>query len=84
MAVTYVPAPSFILAMQLLSTAGFVRTMSATGAVEAEPLCLRKARPFAIIVFGFIGTLYSNITSLKVRMLHLATQAASPLRLRAV
>ena len=66
-AVTYVPAPSFILALQLLSCAVFVRTLSAAGAVEAEPLTLAKARPFAVIVFGFIGTLYSNITSLKAR-----------------
>lgn len=61
------PAPSFILALQLLSCAVFVRTLSAAGAVEAEPLTLAKARPFAVIVFGFIGTLYSNITSLKAR-----------------
>jgi hypothetical protein len=66
-AVTYVPAPSFILALQLLSCAGFVRTLSAAGVVDAEPITLRKARPFAVIVFGFIGTLYSNITALKVR-----------------
>ena len=65
-AVTYIPAPSFILTLQLLSSAGFVKTLAATGTVEAEPLSLAKARPFAIIVFGFIGTLYSNITSLKV------------------
>ncbi|KAK9834889.1 hypothetical protein WJX81_006759 [Elliptochloris bilobata] len=64
-AVTYVPAPSFILALQLLSCAAFVRTLSAVGAVEAEPLTLHKARPFAVIVLGFIGTLYANITSLK-------------------
>jgi len=61
-----VPAPSFILALQLLSCAGFVRTLSAAGVVDAEPITLRKARPFAVIVFGFIGTLYSNITALKV------------------
>ena len=61
------PAPSFILALQLLSCAVFVRTLSAAGAVEAEPLTVAKARPFAVIVFGFIGTLYSNITSLKAR-----------------
>lgn len=60
------PAPSFILALQLLSCAGFVRTLSAAGVVDAEPITLRKARPFAVIVFGFIGTLYSNITALKV------------------
>ena len=80
-AVTYVPAPSFILALQLLSCAVFVRTLSAAGAVEAEPLTLAKARPFAVIVFGFIGTLYSNITSLKARAWLRAPSASFSMRL---
>ena len=65
-AVTYVPAPSFILACQLGSCALFVRTLAAAGAVECEPLQTEKAKKFALIVFGFIGTLFASVTSLKV------------------
>ena len=66
-AVTYIPAPSFILTCQLASTALFVKGMASTGAVEAEPLSWSKSKKFALIVFGFIGTLFSSVTSLKVR-----------------
>ena len=65
-AVTYVPAPSFILACQLGSCALFVKSMAVAGVVEAEPLQAEKARKFALIVFGFIGTLFASVTSLKV------------------
>lgn len=65
-AVTYIPAPSFILACQLGSTAAFVKGMAVAGAVEAEPLCFVKAKEFALIVFGFIGTLFASVTALKV------------------
>lgn len=66
-AVTYIPAPSFILACQLGSTALFVKGMAVAGAVEAEPLCWAKSKKFALIVFGFIGTLFASVTSLKVK-----------------
>ena len=65
-AVTYVPAPSFILLCQLASCALFVKGLAVTGAVEAEPLEPEKAKKFALIVFGFIGTLFSSVTSLRV------------------
>lgn len=66
-AVTYIPAPSFILACQLASTAGFVKIMATAGVVEAEPLSWGKSKKFALIVFGFIGTLFASVTSLKVQ-----------------
>ena len=68
-AVTYIPAPSFILTCQLASTALFVKGMASAGAVEAEPLSWGKSKKFALIVFGFIGTLFSSVTSLKVSLL---------------
>jgi len=64
-AVTRIPAPSFILACQLGSTALFVKGMAVAGAVEAEPLSWNKSKKFALIVFGFIGTLFASVTSLK-------------------
>ena len=65
---TYVPAPSFILACQLATCAIFVKVMAMAGAVEAEPLTVEKSKKFALIVFGFIGTLFASVTSLRVRL----------------
>ncbi len=65
-AVTYIPAPSFILFCQLASCALFVKLSAIAGVVDAEPLEWEKAKKFALIVFGFIGTLFSNVTSLRV------------------
>jgi len=44
-----------------------VKGMAVAGAVEAEPLSWNKSKKFALIVFGFIGTLFASVTSLKVR-----------------
>jgi GDP-mannose transporter len=64
-AVTYLPAPSFILLAQLASCALAVRGAAAAGVVECEPLEAGKARKFALIVVGFIGTLFANVTALR-------------------
>jgi hypothetical protein len=37
------------------------------GFIEAEGLEWEKSKKFALIVAGFIGTLFSNVTSLRVR-----------------
>jgi hypothetical protein len=68
-AVTYVPAPSFILFCQLASCAAFVKGLSVAGVVECEPLEYEKSKKFALIVFGFIGTLFANVTALRVSAL---------------
>lgn len=36
------------------------------GFIEAEGLEWGKSKKFALIVAGFIGTLFSNVTSLRV------------------
>ena len=64
-AVTYLPAPSFILLAQLSSCALFIRFLASTGVVECEKLEKTKAKKFALIVFGFIGTLFANVSTLK-------------------
>ena len=63
---TYIPAPSFILFCQLSSCALYVKLSAVAGVVDAEPLEWEKSKKFALIVFGFIGTLFSNVTSLRV------------------
>ena len=64
-AVTYLPAPSFILLAQLASCALFIRGLASAGVVECEKLEKAKAKKFALIVFGFIGTLFANVSTLK-------------------
>ena len=63
---TYIPCPSFILFCQLSSCALYVKLSAVAGVVDAEPLEWEKSKKFALIVFGFIGTLFSNVTSLRV------------------
>jgi len=65
-AVTYIPAPSFILFCQLASCAAYVKFSAMAGVIEAEGLEWEKSKKFALIVAGFIGTLFSNVTSLRV------------------
>ena len=70
-AVTYIPAPSFILFCQLASCAAYVKLSSMAGFITAEGLEWGKSKKFALIVFGFIGTLFANVTSLRVCFLGL-------------
>ena len=65
---TYIPAPSFILFCQLASCALYVKISAVAGVLEAEPLEWEKSKKFALIVFGFIGTLFANVTSLRVSL----------------
>ena len=53
-----------------------LQVLAAAGQVECEALQWTKCQKFALIVFGFIGTLYSNVTSLKV-CVHLGNTARS-------
>ena len=64
-AVTHLPAPSFILLAQLATCALFVRGLAAARVVECEPLERGKAAKFGLIVVGFIGTLFANVTTLR-------------------
>ena len=67
-AVTYIPAPSFILFCQLASCALYVKISAVAGVLECESLEWEKSKKFALIVFGFIGTLFANVTSLRVSL----------------
>jgi GDP-mannose transporter len=61
LAVHNVKAPVFILMMQLLFAAGVVKGSAVAGVVEAEKLQWTLVKPFILIIFGFLGTLYANI-----------------------
>ena len=74
---TYIPAPSFILFCQLASCALYVKLSAVAGVVDAEPLEWEKSKKFALIVFGFIGTLFANVTSLRVKAKHRCTTQAA-------
>ena len=54
-----------------------MQVLAAFGQVECEGLQWTKAQKFALIVLGFIGTLYSNVTSLKVRAVRALTMSGS-------
>lgn len=65
-AITHVPTPSFLLFLQLASCSVFIKGMALGKWVDAEELEWGKAKEFLLVVLGFIGTLYSNMTVLKV------------------
>jgi GDP-mannose transporter len=54
-------APVFILILQLAFAAIVVKSCSVCGVLEAEKLRWGLMRPFLLVVFGFLGTLYANI-----------------------
>ena len=60
------PAVCVCLLQHTKKTAPPLQVLAAAGQVECEALQWTKCQKFALIVFGFIGTLYSNVTSLKV------------------
>lgn len=59
-AVHTLEAPVFILVSQLLFSAFVVKALSIFGVLEAEGLQWQLAKPFALIVVGFLGTLYGE------------------------
>jgi hypothetical protein len=61
LAVHYVKAPVFILMCQLLFAAISVKGSAVAGFLEAEKLQWSLIKPFILIIFGFLGTLYANI-----------------------
>ncbi len=68
LAVSQVPAPSFILVCQLVSSVAAVLALGALGvfpAAELEPIVWTKARRFLPISLLFFLCLYTNVRSLK-------------------
>ena len=65
LAITFLPAPSFVLLAQLIFAALAIRGMSRAGIVDADELEVCKARPFFLVAFAFVGALYTNVKTLQ-------------------
>lgn len=55
-----VPAPVFLLSLQLWFAVVFVYVLQAFDLLHVEPLCLKKSVKFIPVVVSFLGTLFSN------------------------
>ena len=65
LAITFVPAPSFVLFIQLLFAAVTIRGMSLMGVIDADPLDFSKGKPFILVSMAFLGALYTNVKTLQ-------------------
>lgn len=63
--VNYLPAPSFVLLCQLVSSAFFTKTCGALGFIKVDNLNLRKVKKFWIVPMAFLGTIFANIKILQ-------------------
>jgi GDP-mannose transporter len=63
--VTIVPAPSFVLFTQLLSSAVMVKIMASANIVDAETFQWEKGRKYVAVVCCFAGFLYCNVKALQ-------------------
>ena len=64
-AVTYLPAPSFVLLCQLVATAVAVRTAAALGHIELEPITWALVSKFVVVPLAFVGAIFTNIKTLQ-------------------
>jgi solute carrier family 35 len=55
-----VPAPVFLLSLQLWFAVAFVYALHACAVLHLAPLCWDKAVKFAPVVLSFLGTLFAN------------------------
>lgn len=63
--VFYLPAPSFVLLCQLLSSAFFTKTCGALGFIKVDALTYSKAKRFFIVPLAFLCTIFANIKILQ-------------------
>lgn len=63
--VNYLPAPSFVLLCQLVSSAVFTRTCGSLGFVKVDDLNLNKIKKFWIVPIAFLSTIFANIKILQ-------------------
>jgi GDP-mannose transporter len=64
-AIVALPAPSFVLLLQLLASAGAVLAAHGVGAVTITPATSRQLLHFLPVTIGFLGTIYANIKVLQ-------------------
>lgn len=65
LAVTYLPAPSFVLLCQLVATALAVKVAQAAGKIEMEPISWTLVSRFAIVPLAFVCAIFTNIKTLQ-------------------
>ena len=65
LAVHFLPAPGTVLVFQLLTTAAAVVMSSQMGVISAEPLEWSKIKPFLLVVFAFLGAVFTNLKVLQ-------------------
>ena len=65
--VTFIPTPSFILLLQLTTSAVAVWALSSAGIVSTEKMEMAKAKKYMLVVACFAGFLYCNVKALQVR-----------------
>ena len=64
---TFIPTPSFILLLQLTTSAVAVWALSSAGVVSTEKMEMAKAKKYMLVVACFAGFLYCNVKALQVR-----------------
>ncbi len=64
---TFIPTPSFILLLQLSTSAIAVWGLSSAGIVSTEKMEMAKAKKYMLVVACFAGFLYCNVKALQVR-----------------
>jgi len=65
LAVHFLPAPGTVLTFQLFTTAATVWMSSQAGIISAEPLEWAKLKPFLLVVFAFLGAVFTNLKVLQ-------------------
>ena len=63
--IVMLPAPTFVLLLQILSSAGAVAGAHLAGAVTIAPATTRELLHFLPIVAAFLGTIYANMKVLQ-------------------
>ena len=56
--ITYLPAPTMVLFLQLSFTALAIRAMTHAGIVDADPLDVEKAKPFVLVALALGAYLF--------------------------
>ena len=65
LAVHNLPAPSFVLLSQLVSSAVACKILGALKVIEVEDIPLEKLKAFIIVPLAFLGTVFANIKVLQ-------------------
>ena len=65
LAVTFLPAPSVLLTLQLAFSGFAIAGLTSVGVLDADPLTWDKAKPFVWVSLGFLGALYANVKTLQ-------------------